>query len=261
MDKYTFVKELGKGTYGRVCLMQNKETKKLEAIKFIHREKAGNVLNEVKNHIICACHPNILKFNNIMFVDNFFCLCLEYAEKGDMFEYLKTQPNRRFEEAIAKPIFKQLLTAISHCHSLGVFHRDIKLENILLHETGNIKICDFGYALDINDKYDPERIVGTLSYLAPECIVQKVEDCTKIDVWSCGVVLFCMLCGHYPFQDAKDPNDIKLHILNICQANYKLPLHIGEEARELFKSIFTLNPAKRPSAADLLSHAWLGDTV
>lgn len=256
MDKYIFIRELGRGTYGRVCLMRNKECNTFEAIKFIHRSNSNFALNEVKNHIICSYHPNVIKFNNIIFSDEFICLSLEYAERGDMFDYLKTLPNRRFSEDVAKPIFKQILNALFHCHSLGVSHRDIKLENILINGMGHIKLCDFGYASE-SDEYNPDRILGSLSYLAPECVLKKVEDCTKLDIWSCGVVLFCMLCGHYPFEDPSDPNNIKKHIINICEAKYTLPLHLSQDATSLLKTILTPDPSKRPSALELLNNDWL----
>lgn len=255
MEKYIFIKELGRGTYGRVCLMRNVELDKYEAIKFVHQSKSMYVLSEIKAHILCAYHPNIIKFNSVIFSGEFICLSLEYAEKGDLFEYLRSFPGRRFTEDLAKPILQQILLAVAHCHSIGVFHRDIKLENILMHYSGYIKLCDFGYASEIKE-YDPNRILGTLSYLAPECVNKKVKDCTKIDIWSCGVVLYCMLCGYYPFQDPIDPKDTTKHIINICQAKYDTPSYLSNEAILLLQKIFTLDPAKRPSAAELLNHSW-----
>lgn len=255
MEKYIFIKELGRGTYGRVCLMRNVELNMYEAVKFIHKSKTSYVLNEVKNHIICSCHSNIIKFNSVFFVEDFVCLCLEYAEKGDMFSFLRALPNRQFSEDAAKPIFWQLLNAVQHCHSLNIFHRDIKLENILISESGAIKLCDFGYASEI-EEYNPETIMGTLSYLAPECIHRKVKDCTKMDIWSCGVVLYCMLCGYYPFQDPQNPKDNNKHILNICQAKYPIPTHLSSKVLMMLEQIFTIDPSKRPSASELLNNAW-----
>lgn len=235
--------------------MRNVELNRYEAVKFVHKSKSKYVFNEIKNHVICAYHPNIIQFNTIIFTQDFICLSIEYADKGDLFEYMKTLPNYRFSEELAKPIFKQILSGVAHCHSLGIMHRDIKLENILMNETGYIKICDFGYATEIKE-FDPKRILGTLSYLAPECILQKIEDCTKIDVWSCGVVLFCMLCGFYPFQDPADPSDVKKHYRNIYQAKCAYPSHLSQEVVRLLKTIFNTDPAKRPSAAELMNHIW-----
>mmetsp|Transcript_12366 Transcript_12366/g.6147 ORF Transcript_12366/g.6147 Transcript_12366/m.6147 type:complete len:107 (+) Transcript_12366:68-388(+) len=100
------------------------------------------------------------------------------------------------------------MSAVSYCHSKNVTHRDIKLENILMDEAHCIKLIDFGFSTRMPNDKKMRIFCGTPSYMAPE-IVSKREYCgPPADIWACGVLLFAMLCGTFPY---KGPNDRELY--------------------------------------------------
>ena len=103
-------------------------------------------------------------------------------------------------EPIARHILKQIVQAMLYCHSRGVVHRDLKLENVLfknkLEDDFSIKVIDFGIAGMSNDKVD----AGTLAYMAPECLEKVAADTSPaIDVWAIGIMFYCMVYGTLPF--------------------------------------------------------------
>ncbi|CAI5968146.1 unnamed protein product [Closterium sp. NIES-64] len=138
-------------------------------------------------------------------------LVMELCNGGDLFDFIQSAPNRRLNERHAASVMRQLLGALHHCHSLGVLHRDVKPENILLcdrisRQSGNgeveIKLSDFGVAGFLDDGKDKNDGVctdttGTSEYMAPE-VAMKAPYNAKADIWSAGVVLHAMLAGALP---------------------------------------------------------------
>lgn len=102
---------------------------------------------------------------------------------------------------MASVVFQQLINAIEYLHSIGVAHRDIKPENILLDYQNNVKLIDFGLS---NFYQKNEKLLtscGSPCYAAPEMLVEQAYDPTLADIWSCGIVLYAMICGFLPFED------------------------------------------------------------
>ena len=117
---------------------------------------------------------------------------------GELYHYLKT--HERMEEPIARDILLQIVSAMLYCHSRGVVHRDLKLENVLFKHPNQedylVKVVDFGIAGVADEKVD----AGTLSYMAPECLEKVMADTTPaIDVWAIGIMLYAMIYGTLPF--------------------------------------------------------------
>ena len=111
-------------------------------------------------------------------------------------------------EDVERKYFRQLVNAVDFCHSRGVYHRDIKPENLLLDENENLKVSDFGLsALAESRRKDGllHTICGTPAYVAPEVIKRKGYDGEKADVWSCGVILYVLMAGYLPFEEADLP--------------------------------------------------------
>lgn len=101
-------------------------------------------------------------------------------------------------------MFKQIVEGINYCHKINIVHRDIKLENILLDEFKNAKIIDFGFAICTPDTSKLKIFCGTPQYMSPE-IVSKIDYIgQKADIWSLGILLYCMLCGKFPFKGIND---------------------------------------------------------
>ena len=249
---YKYIKKLGSGTYGRVILVLNEETQELEAIKCIKHDIRNSYQDEILNHMTVCDHDNIIGCNVVFTDKDYLCISMEYAHDGDLFH--KLNKTDVFCENLAKVYFLQLIQAVEYCHINGILHRDIKLENLLLH--GNIlKLTDFGFSCTIN-QFDTERLFGTAAYLSPEVILKKKNyDYRKVDIWACGVVLYTMVCGHYPFQE----KDLIQQLKKIIKLKYTIPEHLSPQCKDLIKKIFEFDPEKRISIVEIYQHSWLNN--
>ncbi|CAH2076949.1 unnamed protein product [Thlaspi arvense] len=141
-----------------------------------------------------------------------------------------------------------------------VCHRDLKLENTLLDGSPapRLKICDFGYSKSSVLHSQPKSTVGTPAYIAPEVLLKKEYDGKVADVWSCGVTLYVMLVGAYPFEDPDEPKNFRKTIHRILNVQYAIPdyVHISPECRHLISRIFVADPAKRISIPEIRNHEW-----
>ncbi|KAK9110115.1 hypothetical protein Sjap_018175 [Stephania japonica] len=141
-----------------------------------------------------------------------------------------------------------------------ICHRDLKLENTLLDGSPapRLKICDFGYSKSSLLHSRPKSTVGTPAYIAPEVLLRKEYDGKMADVWSCGVTLYVMLVGAYPFEDPKDPKNFRKTIGRIMDVQYKIPeyVHISQDCRQLLSRIFVAIPSKRITINEIKSHPW-----
>ncbi|KAF2581107.1 hypothetical protein F2Q68_00004026, partial [Brassica cretica] len=160
----------------------------------------------------------------------------------------------------ARYFFQQLICGVDYCHSLQICHRDLKLENTLLDGSPAplLKICDFGYSKSSLLHSRPKSTVGTPAYIAPEVLSRREYDGKNADVWSCGVTLYVMLVGGYPFEDPDDPRNFRKTIQRIMAVQYKIPdyVHISQECKHLLSRIFVTNPAKRITLKEIKKHPW-----
>ncbi|KAF6153016.1 hypothetical protein GIB67_021621 [Kingdonia uniflora] len=160
----------------------------------------------------------------------------------------------------ARFFFQQLLSGVSYCHSMEICHRDLKLENTLLDgsTTPRLKICDFGYSKSALLHSQPKSTVGTPAYIAPEVLSRKEYDGKIADVWSCGVTLYVMLVGAYPFEDPEDPRNFRKTIGRIMSVQYSIPdyVRVSADCRNLLSRIFVANPSKRITIPEIRNHSW-----
>ncbi|CAG7871504.1 unnamed protein product [Brassica rapa] len=259
MDKYEVVKDLGAGNFGVARLLRHKETKELVAMKYIERGRKidENVAREIINHRSLR-HPNIIRFKEVVLTPTHLAIVMEYASGGELFERICNAG--RFSEAEARYFFQQLICGVDYCHSLQICHRDLKLENTLLDGSPAplLKICDFGYSKSSLLHSRPKSTVGTPAYIAPEVLSRREYDGKNADVWSCGVTLYVMLVGGYPFEDPDDPRNFRKTIQRIMAVQYKIPdyVHISQECKHLLSRIFVTNPAKRITLKEIKKHPW-----
>ncbi|KAK9134702.1 hypothetical protein Syun_014032 [Stephania yunnanensis] len=259
MERYEVVKDIGSGNFGVARLMRNKETKELVAMKYIERGQKidENVAREIINHRSLR-HPNIIRFKEVVLTPTHLAIVMEYAAGGELFERICSAG--RFSEDEARYFFQQLISGVNYCHYMQICHRDLKLENTLLDGSPapRLKICDFGYSKSSILHSRPKSTVGTPAYIAPEVLSLKEYDGKMADVWSCGVTLYVMLVGAYPFEDPKDSKNFRKTIGRIMEVQYKIPeyVHICQDCRQLLSRIFVAIPSKRITIKEIKSHPW-----
>ncbi|KAF4349076.1 hypothetical protein G4B88_029045 [Cannabis sativa] len=160
----------------------------------------------------------------------------------------------------ARYFFQQLISGVNYCHSLQICHRDLKLENTLLDGSPapRLKICDFGYSKSSLLHSRPKSTVGTPAYIAPEVLSRREYDGKLADVWSCGVTLYVMLVGAYPFEDQDDPKNFRKTIQRIMAVQYKIPdyVHVSQDCRHLLSRIFVASPMRRITLKEIKNHPW-----
>ncbi|KAJ9135605.1 hypothetical protein P3X46_032768 [Hevea brasiliensis] len=284
-DRYELVRDIGSGNFGVARLMRDKQTDELVAVKYIERgEKIDeNVQREIINHRSLR-HPNIVRFKEVILTPTHLAIVMEYASGGELFERICNAG--RFSEDEARFFFQQLISGVSYCHAMQVCHRDLKLENTLLDGSPapRLKICDFGYSKSSVLHSQPKSTVGTPAYIAPEVLLKKEYDGKIADVWSCGVTLYVMLVGAYPFEDPEEPKNFRktIHVIyllfsklnmtlflryltnkfwflqRILNVQYSIPdyVHISPECQHLISRIFVADPAKRISIPEIRNHEW-----
>ncbi|XP_062029876.1 serine/threonine-protein kinase SAPK2-like [Rosa rugosa] len=258
MERYEIVKDIGSGNFGVARLVRDKWTRELFAVKFIERGQKidEHVQREIMNHRSLK-HPNIVQFKEVLLTPTHLAIVMEYAAGGELFGRICNAG--RFSENEARFFFQQLISGVSYCHSMQICHRDLKLENTLLDGSTapRVKICDFGYSKSLLQS-QPKSTVGTPAYIAPEVLSKKQYDGKIADVWSCGVTLYVMLAGAYPFEDPDDPNNFRKTINRILGVQYSIPDHVqvSIECRHLLSQIFVENPEKRITIAGIKNHPW-----
>ena len=256
-DEYELKEKLGEGAYGSVYKVQQKYTNYLRAVKAIKKKHvdSSEFYNEIE--VLKALdHPNIIKLFDCYQDKSYYYMVEEYCSGGDLFDYI--QKEKFFTERKAGTIFNQLLSAVNHLHKKKIVHRDLKPENIVLIEAKNkdvfIKLIDFGTSITIKGKNLTQEL-GTIYYIAPEVFMNNYNE--KADIWSCGIILYTMLCGHPPFCGNKE-NTIKSKILHsrliFPSKEFK---SVSNEAIEYIKHLLSYNPEQRPSAEEALNNKWL----
>ncbi|CAI0422176.1 unnamed protein product [Linum tenue] len=259
MERYEEVKDIGSGNFGFAKLVRDKWSGELFAVKYIERGSKidEHVQREIMNHRSLK-HPNIIRFKEVLLTPTHLAIVMEYAAGGELFE--KICNAGRFSEDEARFFFQQLISGVSYCHSMQICHRDLKLENTLLDGSPapRLKICDFGYSKSAVLHSQPKSTVGTPAYIAPEVLSRKEYDGKIADVWSCGVTLYVMLVGGYPFEDPDDPRNFKKTIQRILSVHYSIPdyVRVSKECKHLLSTIFVADPEKRITIPEIKKHLW-----
>jgi 5'-AMP-activated protein kinase, catalytic alpha subunit len=147
----------------------------------------------------------------------------------------------------ARHFFHQIISGVEYCHFHRIVHRDLKPENLLLDADNNVKIADFGLSNVMADGDFLRTSCGSPNYAAPEVISGSLYAGPEVDVWSCGVILYALLCGSLPFDDESIPNLFK----KIRGGMYSLPSHLSELARDLIPRMLVVDPMKRITISEI----------
>ena len=263
LDNYQIEKQRGEGSYGTVCRVKHKDIGVHRAMKKIFSsdsklepEKEKEILNEIEM-LKSLDHPNIVKVFEFYNTKEGYYIITEYCRAGELFDRILS--DAPFEESAAAYIMYQILSAVFYCHNLSIIHRDLKPENILIEseekDTGylNIKVIDFGTAKIFNKNKTEKKVIGSAYYIAPEVLLSKYNE--KCDIWSCGVIMYIMLCGKPPF--AGDDDEI---LDKIKKGKFDLKGDpwgkVSAEAKDLIKHMLDMNNNSRISGQKAIQHKW-----
>lgn len=255
MDKFSKIKDLGKGNMGVCALARNNEDGKFYAIKKVdltrmNTKERQQSLNEARV-LSSLRHPNI-----ITYVDSFLarksdhlCIVMEYADGGDLSLRIKKNYGVNFRETQVLDWFIQVVLSLHYIHQRKILHRDVKTQNIFLTSDGLVKLGDFGIARTLSSTYDQAKtFVGTPYYLSPELILERPYD-HRSDVWAIGVVLYELLTLKHPFNG----ENMKGLMQRILKVQYDpIPMMYSAEMRNLVPRLLVKDPAKRIRLSDIL---------
>ncbi|CAI4060860.1 hypothetical protein N7582_001736 [Saccharomyces uvarum] len=263
---YVFGKTLGAGTFGVVRQARNSETGEDVAVKIlIKKALKGNkiqleALYDELDILQRLHHPNIVAFKDWFESNDKFYIITQLAKGGELFDRILKKG--KFTEVDAVRILVEILSAVKYMHSQNIVHRDLKPENLLYIDKSDespLVIADFGIAKRL--KSDEELIykaAGSLGYVAPEVLTQDGHG-KPCDIWSIGVITYTLLCGYSAFKAER-----VLDFLDECTTGkYPVTFHrpywdsVSDKAKRFILKALDLNPAKRPTAAELLEDPWI----
>lgn len=280
LDHFIIERKLGKGVSGVVKLGTDSTTGQQFAIKIIKSKSPATaaqfrdmVANEVQS-LQQISAPNIVNlagtneagtYTRKQGKGTYICqyIVMELCPNGELFDVLFE--TGRFQEKIARGLFRQLIAGISACHSAGITHRDLKPENVLFDANFNLKIADFGFSVVACGR-DGSGLLhtyrGTEAYMAPEILARRPYNGISVDLFAAGIILFIMMSQNPPFSRAS-PTDP--YYSQIANANPKFwDVHsrnkpadcFSKDFRSLIQSMLALDPAQRLSIAEIQTHAW-----
>mmetsp|Transcript_19638 Transcript_19638/g.63124 ORF Transcript_19638/g.63124 Transcript_19638/m.63124 type:complete len:481 (+) Transcript_19638:299-1741(+) len=212
IGNYRLSRTLGIGAFGKVKLAEHVSTGHKVAVKILNRAKivALDMAEKVKReiNILQRCtHPHIIRLYEVIDTPTDIFVVMEYVSNGELFDYIVSKGRLAPDEA--RHFFHQIISGVEYCHYHHIVHRDLKPENLLLDADNNIKIADFGLSNVMRDGEFLRTSCGSPNYAAPEVISGHLYAGPEVDVWSCGVILYALLCGSLPFDDESIPNLFK----------------------------------------------------
>jgi len=265
-DAYKVGEEIGRGAFSVVKRAVHKKSGEEVAIKFIEKkfvDKQDLMLLAREIDIMKKVeHANVLKLREVFETDETIALVMELVTGGELFYKIVEKGN--YSEKDAANIVLQMINGVEYLHGEGIAHRDLKPENLLCSadEEGGYKpfrvvIADFGLSKIFDSGEQLETSCGTPDYVAPEVITAEGSYDKSVDMWSCGVITYVLLCGFSPFLSSTQTGLFE----KIIKCEYDFPdpewTNISEEAKDFIRHLLVKDPQQRWTAKQCKDHPWL----
>ncbi|KAF8580089.1 Pkinase-domain-containing protein [Ramaria rubella] len=263
--QYRTGKTLGSGTYAIVKEAVHIKTGKYYACKVINKKLMEGREHMVRNEIhvlkrVSKGHANIVTLHDYFETAHNLYLCFDLCTGGELFDRICAKGN--YYEGDAADLIRTILAAVQYIHDAGIVHRDLKPENLLFRskaEDADIMIADFGLSRVMEEEKFKllTEICGTPGYMAPE-IFKKSGHSKPVDIWALGVITYFLLCGYTPFDRDTQQEEMQA----ILARDFKFEPHeywanVSPAARDFVNECLTVDPDRRPTAAEALQHKWL----
>lgn len=261
---YRLGPKIGEGTYSKVRIAERSNNGEFLAVKIIDKRiaKKSYVTKFLPRELEIAVlvkHPNVICTYEILHQGELVYIIMDYAERGDLLQLIQTCGG--VSEKEAKRMFKEMAEAVKYLHNLGIAHRDLKCENILIMHDKRIALSDFGFSRLYLDQQHGDvtskTYCGSRAYASPELLRGAPYDPRTNDVWSLGVILFIMICGKMPFDD----RNLKLMLKKQMSEGVTVPetvkTQVSSECVRLVHQILDPNTDSRPGVVDILQSDWL----
>lgn len=260
-DFYDFGNMIGKGAYSEVLLAKDKNRNELCAVKVLERSDIEHERLIDRELLVLKklAHPNIVQVIDVFDSSKETYVVMEYLAGGELLDMITEHDH--LSERNARLVIKEVLEAVEYLHDNNVVHRDIKPENILCVNRSwplRVKITDFGLS-KVLGRGASDRVMrsqcGTAYYLAPE-VANREKYGKPVDLWACGVVLYVMLAGKFPFYGDTDEKFMR-RLRNGVKFPDKEWRNISPAAKALIKGLLDPNPSTRLTARGALQHRWI----
>ncbi|CAF0923797.1 unnamed protein product [Adineta ricciae] len=255
---------IARGAFGNVIKVSCNHNKQVYAMKIMSKSQIvkDNAVQQVKDEVTiaqsCLSHSFIVHTHHYWQSRRFLYIITDYVENGELLSlWLRI---RRFPEMIVKIYIAQVAMVLDYLHNKGIIYRDVKMENILLDEHGNIKMIDFGLSKWLPMGQRTTTICGTLQYIAPEVLSVRPYD-HRVDWWSLGILMYACLFGEYPVSATKDHISMANKVLN---HKFHFPLNGLDnktDIKELLDHLLEKNPNQRLCSLDELRQTSFMSTI
>ncbi|KAL2266154.1 hypothetical protein VTJ83DRAFT_5506 [Remersonia thermophila] len=255
---YAFIKTIGQGSMGKVACKiiervspddgraSREERERADAAREDRNAREAAIVSLLNHQYICGLRDNLRTRWH-------WYMLFEYVNGGQMLDYIIS--HGKLKEKQARKFARQIASAVDYCHRNSIVHRDLKIENILISKTGDIKIIDFG----LSNLFSPDEdrklktYCGSLYFAAPELLQARPYTGPEVDVWSFGVVLFVLVCGKVPFDDQYMP---ALH-QKIKKGVVDYPPWLTSECKHLISRMLVTDPKQRATMHEVMNHPWM----
>jgi len=262
IGEYVLLKMFGRNEFTTTYLCIHVPTEKQYVVKIIHEKKNFKYNMEIIAKLKNIKHDFIVSLHDMLISQNHVYIFYEYVPNANNL-YEKIVDNERLDENLSRKIFQQIIIAMNFYHQHNLYYSDYKfdgdlIEDVLIDENENIKIINWGFYNLCEKNIGTWCVIKPPRYILPEHIKGEINyNKFKADIWICGIALFTMLSGQYPFDD----KSFKTMFRNIENCEYKMSEYISEGARNLIRRILVADPASRYSIENIFADSWFNNNL